>query len=173
MDERIELLKGDITKLEIEAVVNAANRQLKGGGGVDGAIHKAAGPVLHEECMRIIQKMGECPTGEACITSAGNMPSKYVIHTVGPIWRGGNMHEQKLLAKAYRSTLELAVDFGIKEIAFPNISTGVYSFPKELAAETALDETNKFLMDNPDFKRVVFVCHEDDNYEIYKKLMES
>ncbi len=169
MDKRIELIKGDITKLEIEAIVNAANRQLKGGGGVDGAIHKAAGPIIHEECMRIIQKMGECPTGESCITSSGNMPSKYVIHTVGPIWRGGKMHEPELLTKSYRSALELAVEFGIKEIAFPNISTGIYSFPKETAADIALKETNDFLSENPKFKKVVFVCFDDENYDIYKK----
>lgn len=171
MNDRIELIKGDITKIQITAIVNAANRQLKGGGGVDGAIHRAAGPKLHEECVRIIQKMGECPTGEACITSAGNMPSKYVIHTVGPIWRGGNMHEPELLAKAYRSSLELAVEFGLKEIAFPSISTGIYGFPKDLAAEIAIKEVQNFLSEYENFTKVIFVCYDDENFEIYNKYL--
>lgn len=117
--------------------------------------------------------MGECPTGEAVITSAGNMPSDYVIHTVGPIWRGGNMHEEELLASCYKSVLELAVDFNIPEVAFPNISTGIYSFPKELAAEIAVREVCNFTNENEFIKRVVFVCFDEENFEIYKKLLND
>jgi O-acetyl-ADP-ribose deacetylase (regulator of RNase III) len=174
VDNRIELVKGDITKLEVDAVVNAANKSLKGGGGVDGAIHRAAGPILHEQCMMIINKMGgELPVGEAAITQAGNMPCKYVIHTVGPIWRGGNKWEDRFLIKAYRSSLQLAVDFGLKTVAFPNISTGIYGFPKDKAAEIAVNEVNRFLSENNFIEKVIFCCFEDDNYELYRNLIES
>lgn len=171
---KIELIKADITKLEITAIVNAANSSLMGGGGVDGAIHKAAGPTLHEELMRVKFKLGgECKTGESVITNAGNMPSKYVIHTVGPVWKGGKNDEEKLLTKAYRNTLELAVDFNIKELAFPNISAGIYGYPKQEAAEIAVKTTRDFLKKNPVIERVVFVCFEEDNYDIYDKLLNE
>jgi len=170
---KIELVKGDITKLEVDAVVNAANKYLQGGGGVDGAIHRAAGPMLHEQCMLIIQKMGgELPVGEAAITQSGNMPCKYVIHTVGPIWKGGNKGEDRFLTKAYRSSLQLAVDFGLKTIAFPNISTGIYGYPKEEAAKVAVTEVKRFLSENDFIEEVIFCCYEDDNYELYKNLIE-
>jgi len=172
MDKRIELIKGDITKLEVDAVVNAANKQLKGGGGVDGAIHRAAGPQLNEQCMLLIQKLGgQMPVGEAGITQAGEMPAKFIIHTVGPVWRGGNKGEDRFLTKAYRSSLQLAVDFGLKTIAFPNISTGVYGYPKDKAAEIAVNEVNRFLSENNTIEKVIFVCFEDDNYKLYKNLI--
>ena len=174
MNSRIELIKGDITKLEVDAVVNAANKQLKGGGGVDGAIHRAAGPILHEQCMLLIQKLGgELPVGDAGITQAGNMPAKFVIHTVGPVWRGGNKGEDRFLTKAYRSSLQLAVDFGLKTIAFPNISTGIYGFPKDKAAEIAVGEVKRFLSENESIEKVIFVCFEDDNYNLYKNLLKT
>ena len=174
MDKRIELVKGDITKIAVDAVVNAANKQLKGGGGVDGAIHRAGGAVIHEQCMMIIAKMGgELPVGEAAITQAGNMLCKYVIHTVGPIWRGGNKGEDRFLTKAYRSSLQLAVDFGLKTLAFPNISTGIYGYPKAEAAVVAVNEVNRFLSENDFIEKVIFCCFEDDNYELYKNLIES
>ena len=174
MDKRIELIKGDITKLEVDAVVNAANKQLKGGGGVDGAIHRAAGPQLHEQCMLLIEKLGgELPVGEAGITQAGEMPAKFVIHTVGPVWRGGNKGEDRFLTKAYRSSLQLAVDFGLKTIAFPNISTGIYGYPKDKAAEIAVNEVNRFLSENDTIEKVIFVCFEDENYTLYKNLIEQ
>lgn len=174
MDKRIELIKGDITKLEVDAIVNAANKQLKGGGGVDGAIHRAAGPQLDEQCVLLIQKLGgELPVGEAGITQAGNMLAKFIIHTVGPVWRGGNKGEDRFLTKAYRSSLQLAVDFGLKTIAFPNISTGVYGFPKDKAAEIAVKEVNRFLSENDSIEKMIFVCFEDDNYNLYDNLLKA
>jgi len=168
----IELLKGDITKLKVEAIVNAANSSLMGGGGVDGAIHKAGGHRIHDECMRLVHKMGGCPPGEAVITSAGDMPSKYVIHTVGPIWKNGRIQEEDILANCYRNTLELARDFGIRTVAFPNISTGAYGFPKELAATIAIRTVIEHY-DKCNMEKVVFISFDDDNYRIYKKIMED
>jgi len=173
MQSRIDLVKGDITKLEVDAVVNAANKYLKGGGGVDGAIHRAAGPILHEQCMLVIDKMGgELPVGEAVITQSGNMSCNYVIHTVGPVWRGGNKGEDRFLTKAYRSSLQLAVDFGLKTIAFPNISTGIYGYPKDEAAKVAVNEIKRFLSENSSIEKVIFCCFKDDNYELYKNLLD-
>ncbi len=174
MNSKIELIKADITKLEVDAVVNAANKFLKGGGGVDGAIHRAGGAIIYEQCLLIIDKMGgELPVGEAAITQAGNMPCKYVIHTVGPVWKGGSKGEDRFLTKAYRSSLQLAVDFGLKTIAFPNISTGIYGYPKEEAANVAVKEIERFLSENDFIEKVIFCCFEDDNYEFYKNLLES
>ena len=173
MDNRIQLIKGDITKLEIEAIVNAANSSLRGGGGVDGAIHNAAGSKLHEQCMRLIQKNGQLPVGEAVITEAGNMPSRFVIHTVGPTWHGGDHNESALLAKAYRSSLELAIEFGLKEIAFPTISTGIFGFPKEKAVEIVFDTVCNFLQDNLLIKKVVFVCFDDENHKLYEEQLKK
>jgi O-acetyl-ADP-ribose deacetylase (regulator of RNase III) len=167
--EKIKLIKGDITKLEVDAIVNAANSSLMGGGGVDGAIHRAAGPSLHEECKEIIKKIGKLPTGEAVITGAGNLKCKYVIHTVGPIWQGGNFDEEKLLRNAYVNSLKIAKDKGIRSIAFPNISTGVYGFPKDLASDIAISAVREFLEKNPEIQQVIFVCFDEENYEIYKK----
>ena len=167
--KEIKLIKGDITKLQVDASVNAANSSLLGGGGVDGAIHRAGGPSILEEC----KKIGGCPTGEAVITKAGNLPSKYVIHTVGPIWKGGNNHEEELLKNAYYNCLKLARENGLKSIAFPNISTGVYGFPKDKAARIAVETIQKLLnTDTPEIE-VTFICFDDKNYEIYEHLLTN
>ena len=171
MNNIIELLKDDITKLNVDAVVNAANNNLNGGGGVDGAIHKAAGMILNEECKVIIKKIGVCATGEAVITSAGKMLSNYIIHTVGPVWMGGNKNESQLLAKCYKNTLKLTNNYKIKTIAFPNISTGIYSFPKLEAADIAIKEANEYLKYNNNLNKIIFCCFDDDNFEIYKKIL--
>lgn len=168
MNRRIEIIKGDLTTLKIDAIVNAANRSLQGGGGVDGAIHKAAGRMLLEECNRL----NGCETGEAKITLAYNLPASYVIHTVGPIWYGGKKNEIKALANCYRNSLKISVENGLKSIAFPNISTGVYQFPKEIAAETAINEVITFLENNDLPEKVYFVCYDDENYLIYKQKLD-
>jgi len=134
MNKRIQVIKGDITKIKMDAIVNAANSSLLGGGGVDGAIHRAGGPAILEECKKIVARQGGCKTGEAVITGAGNLPAKYVIHTVGPVWNGGNKNERTKLANCYLNSLQLAVEHDLKTIAFPNISTGAYGFPKKEAA---------------------------------------
>lgn len=154
---RITLLQGDITKLEVDAIVNAANSSLMGGGGVDGAIHRAGGPQILAECRNIVARQGRCATGEAVITSGGNLPARYVIHTVGPVWHGGNTNEAKLLQNAYSNSLKLAVENGIETIAFPNISTGVYGFPKENAAEIAIQTVTEFLSETDQIRQVYFV----------------
>ncbi len=168
----IQLIKGDITKMKVDAIVNAANSSLLGGGGVDGAIHHAGGPKILEECMVIREKQGGCKTGEAVITTGGNLSAKYVIHTVGPVWHGGNKNEEQLLANAYRNSLQLATENNIKSVAFPNISTGVYGFPKQKAAEIAIDTTKKFLESTDAIKEVYFVCFDDENYNIYQSLLK-
>lgn len=166
---KIEIIKGDITTIETDAIVNAANTSLLGGGGVDGAIHRKGGKAILEACMAIRYKQGGCKTGEAVITTAGDLPCKYVIHTVGPVWNGGNNDEEELLANCYRNSLAIAVENNIKSIAFPNISTGIYHFPKDTAAEIAIKTIYDF--DSIHFfERIVFVCFDDDNYGIYKKL---
>ncbi len=162
----IKVIKGDITKVKADAIVNAANTTLLGGGGVDGAIHRAGGPEILAECRRI----GGCPTGEAVITTAGKLPAKYVIHAVGPVWRGGQNNEVQLLASAYLNSLKIAEKHNVKTIAFPNISTGVYRFPKERAAKIALETVINFLKNSRVVKEVIFVCYDDENYEIYKKM---
>lgn len=161
----IELIQGDITKLNVDAIVNAANESLLGGGGVDGAIHNAAGTELLDEC----KKIGGCPTGEARITKGYKLPAKYVIHTVGPIWRGGYKDEIDLLRNAYLNSLRLATSNNIETIAFPNISTGVYGFPKKSAAEIAVRVVKDYISKNKYPKKVMFVCFDDENYEIYKE----
>jgi O-acetyl-ADP-ribose deacetylase (regulator of RNase III) len=163
----IELIKSDITKLEVEAIVNAANKTLLGGGGVDGAIHRAAGKQLLEEC----RTLNGCETGEAKITRGYNLPAKYVIHTVGPVWYGGNKNEVQLLEDAYKNSLELAAKKEIKSIAFPNISTGVYRFPKEQAAQIAIKTVKDFLQKNSNDVKVIFCVFSDEDYEIYKGLL--
>jgi O-acetyl-ADP-ribose deacetylase (regulator of RNase III) len=165
--EKIEILKTDITKLEVDAIVNAANTSLLGGGGVDGAIHRAAGPELLEEC----RTLNGCPTGDAKITKGYRLPAKHVIHTVGPVWNGGNRNEEELLASCYRRSLELAIQNGVTSIAFPNISTGIYRFPKERAAEIAVAEVKEFLSQNPSIEKVVFAIFDDENLEIYTRLL--
>ncbi len=165
--DRIELIKGDITKLAVDAIVNAANNSLLGGGGVDGAIHRAAGPELKEYNRKYLKW---CDTGDAKISPGFRLPAKYVIHTVGPVWRGGNNNEDELLASAYRRSLEVAVEHGdIKTIAFPNISTGVYGFPKERAADIAIATVKEFLEKHPEIEKVIFVTFDDENYRIYKQ----
>lgn len=164
----ITLLQGDITRLQVDAIVNAANSSLLGGGGVDGAIHAAAGPELLAEC----RTLGGCPTGEAKVTKGYRLPARYVIHTVGPIWRGGNNNEEQLLKSCYENALKRAEELQIETIAFPNISTGVYAFPKQRAAEIALDVLNNYAhRKNTTLKEIFLVCFDRENYEIYKKML--
>ena len=169
----IELILGDITNLQVEAIVNAADNSLLGGGGVDGAIHRAGGRAILDECIKIREKQGGCPTGDAVITTAGNLPAKYVIHTVGPVWHGGSAGEDLLLRNSYRNSLALAVESGVKTIAFPNISTGVFHFPKERAALIAIDEVHNFLNKNESVEKVTFVCFDQENYDSYLKLLAA
>lgn len=161
------MIFGDITKLSVDAIVNAANSSLMGGGGVDGAIHRAGGPAILDECREIVARHGRCETGQAVITSGGNLPAKFVIHTVGPVWHGGSKNEADLLRNAYLNSLKLAVENGVETIAFPNISTGVYGFPKKKAAEIAVRTVAKFLSENEQIKQVYFVCFDQENYEQY------
>lgn len=171
MKHKIELVKGDITKIQVEAIVNAANSSLLGGGGVDGAIHRAGGAIILEECIQIRNKQGKCNTGEAVVTTAGNLPANYVIHTVGPVWNGDEEKCSKLLANCYKNSLKLAESLQIKTIAFPNISTGIYRFPKNRAAKIAIQEIQKFQSET--IEKVIFVCFDDENEEMYKKLLEK
>lgn len=172
MNNQIEVIKGDITKIHADAIVNAANSSLLGGGGVDGAIHRAGGKAILEECMKIRARQGGCPTGEAVITNAGNLPATHVIHTVGPVWKGGKQNEENLLANAYRNSLLLAQANQCRSVAFPNISTGVYHFPKPLAAAIAIREVGTFLHHHPeDFDKVIFVCFDEENYQLYLNLL--
>ena len=164
------MLQADITREQVDAIVNAANAELAGGGGVDGAIHRAAGPVLMRECDKIRAAQGGCPTGSAVITPAGNLPCRYVIHAVGPIWRGGGNHEDELLASAYRKSLEIADAHKLKTIAFSNISTGVYGFPKQRAAEIVAKVVAEFVMHVKSIEEVRFICHEKENWAIYRLL---
>jgi O-acetyl-ADP-ribose deacetylase (regulator of RNase III) len=166
---RFEVIKGDITSLEVDAIVNAANNTLLGGGGVDRAIHKAAGPELYEECL----KLDGCATGESKITKGYKLKAKYIIHTVGPVWHGGYRDETDLLASCYQTSLKLAVQNKIKTIAFPGISTGAYRFPKDLAALIAVNETKRFLSKNDYPEKVIFVAFDQENYDIYKRLLEK
>ena len=165
----IELIKGDITTVEADAIVNAANSSLLGGGGVDGAIHRKAGKDLLDACRAIRDKQGGCPTGQAVITTAGNLPANYVIHTVGPVWQDGQSGEPDLLRDCYRNSLELAVEYGVQTIAFPNISTGVYHFPKAAAARIATETVQNFRLPAA-FETISFVCFDDENYRIYQEL---
>jgi len=163
ISEKIMVVEGDITKQQGDAIVNAANSTLLGGGGVDGAIHEAAGPRLSEEC----RTLGGCPTGQARITKGYNLPAKWVIHTVGPVWRGGSKGEDELLASCYRTSLELAVEKGVRTIAFPAISTGAYGFPIERATAIAVSEVRSFLEKNSSLEKVIFVCFGKQAYECY------
>jgi O-acetyl-ADP-ribose deacetylase (regulator of RNase III) len=167
-NSRIELTTGDITKLRVDAIVNAANTSLLGGGGVDGAIHRAAGPGLLAEC-RIL---GGCPTGEARVTGGHNLPARFIIHTVGPIWQGGGSNEDEFLARCYRSSLLLAVEQGIRSIAFPAISTGVYGFPRPRACRIAIAETHRFLLKDVTLEKVVFISFDDQTATLYRQELE-
>lgn len=168
----IQVISGDITKVVVDAIVNAANSSLMGGGGVDGAIHRAGGSAILKECIAIVKESGECKAGEAVITTSGNLPAKYVIHTVGPVWRGGFDGEDVKLANCYRNSLDLANKHHCRSIAFPNISTGVYSYPKNEAAKVALHTVVEKLKSLPDIEKVIFVCFDEENYSILKKLID-
>ena len=169
MLDRLEIVEGDITRLQVDAIVNAANTSLLGGGGVDGAIHRAAGPGLLEEC----RKLGGCPTGEARITGGYRLPARWVIHTVGPIWRGGDQGEDDLLGNCYRNSLALAEQQGIRTIAFPAISTGAYGFPRDRAARIAVNQVKSFLEHNTTLERVTLVAFGKATYETYRKTVEK
>jgi len=173
MEDRIKIIEGDITEQKVDAIVNAANTSLLGGGGVDGAIHRAAGPELLAET----RKIGGCPTGEARISKGYRLPAKWVIHTVGPVWAGGHKNEEVLLANCYKNSLKLAAEHGVKTIAFPSISTGVYRFPLKRATEIALRETQRFLKTNKDPDHVVFVCFGETAlntyHEIFKEMIDT
>ncbi|MGC8802454.1 MAG: O-acetyl-ADP-ribose deacetylase [Bacteroidales bacterium] len=165
---KITLLQSDITRLQVDAIVNAANSSLMGGGGVDGAIHAAAGPELLAEC----RTLGGCPIGEAKVTKGYRLPARYVIHTVGPIWRGGGNNEEQFLRSCYENALKRAEELQIETIAFPNISTGVYAFPKQKAAEIALNVLKNYARrKNTTLKEIFLVCFDQENYEIYKNLL--
>lgn len=166
MKHKLEVVQGDITRITADAIVNAANTSLLGGGGVDGAIHRAGGPAILEDCRAIVARQGGCPTGEAVITGAGRLPARYVIHTVGPVWRGGTHGEPGLLASCYRRSLELAVAHGCKTVAFPNISTGVYGYPKEGAARIAVSTVTSFLPSAPGIEKVLFVCFDAESFRL-------
>jgi len=159
--------------MQADAIVNAANTSLLGGGGVDGAIHRAGGKTILEECVAIRNRQGGCKTGEAVITTGGNLPAKYVIHTVGPVWNGGRSGEERLLADAYNNSLRLAVENRITTMAFPNISTGIYHFPKQLAAEIAISSVSDFLKVYDTVTEVTFVCFDDENYSIYEDMLKD
>jgi len=166
---KIEILKGDITKVTVDAIVNAANTSLLGGGGVDGAIHRAGGKAILDDCRKIIARQGGCKIGEAVITNAGNLNVKFVIHTVGPVWNGGQKDEEQKLANCYKNSLELAVDNDCKTIAFPCISTGVYGYPIDEAARVAVDTVVEFISHSDKIDKVIFVCFDDDNFYFIKR----
>ena len=168
---KIEAIQGDITKIAVDAIVNAANSSLMGGGGVDGAIHRAGGPEILADCEVIVRRQGKCRVGEAVITSAGRLPARHVIHTVGPIWNGGKNKEVDLLANCYRNSLLLAQKHGLSSIAFPAISTGVYRFPKQAAAEIAVVTVREFLALHLGIERVIFVCFDAESLAIYQQLL--
>jgi O-acetyl-ADP-ribose deacetylase (regulator of RNase III) len=163
MTDRIEIIEGDITKLKVDAIVNAANTSLLGGGGVDGAIHRAAGPELLDEC----RQLNGCPTGEAKITKGYKLPACWVIHTVGPRWHGGQRNEEELLANCYRNSMTLAEKHRLRSIAFPSISTGAYGFPIERASRIALTEIQKFLDGNTSVETVIAICFGKQDYQVY------
>lgn len=169
MNLKIELVKGDITRLDVDAIVNAANQSLLGGGGVDGAIHRSAGSDLLAEC----RSLNGCDTGQAKITKGYLLKARFVIHAVGPVWHGGNNNEDQLLASCYHQSLKLTRHYEIKSIAFPNISTGIYGFPKERAAKIAIQTIRDFINDNQDLEQILFCCFDQENYFIYKNLLNQ
>lgn len=169
---KIKLLQADITTLKVDAIVNAANSSLLGGGGVDGAIHRKGGSEILEACKKIRARQGKCNTGEAVITTAGKLPSKFVIHTVGPVWNNGGKEKEKLLANCYKNSLDLTIAHNIKTIAFPNISTGIYRFPKQLAAEIAIKTVATYEYKNK-IDKLYFCCFDQENFEIYHELLKN
>ena len=174
---QLQVIMGDITTQNVDAIVNAANSSLMGGGGVDGAIHRAAGPSLLDECRKIAAQRkdvpgGPCPTGDAVITGAGNLPARNVIHTVGPVWFGGEQEESELLASCYRKSLLLAEENKLQSIAFPNISTGIYGYPKDKAAAVAVAAVRKTMPETPGIKQIIFVCFDRENFSLYQKLLK-
>jgi O-acetyl-ADP-ribose deacetylase (regulator of RNase III) len=169
---KILIQSGDITKVETAAIVNAANTSLLGGGGVDGAIHKMAGPQLLEECVKIRNREGGCKTGHSVITSSGNLKSDFVIHTVGPVWNGGNGNQRELLKSCYETALDLCVVNDIKTVAFPNISTGIYQFPKKEACQIAIDTVSNY-KNKTKLDQVLFVCYDDINFSLYEEYLEK
>lgn len=171
-NNKIEVIKGDITKVKCDAIVNAANSTLMGGGGVDGAIHKNGGSEILAECKKLVKENGGCRTGEAVITNAGMLPCKKVIHTVGPIWYGGFRSEPEQLHNAYLNSLKLAEKNGLRSIAFPNISTGVYGYPKTEAVKVAIETVSKYIEDNTNIERVIFICHDNDNFQLYTDYLD-
>ena len=170
---KIIIEKGDITKYEVDVIVNAANTSLLGGGGVDGAIHRAGGAEILAECRKIVARQGGCKVGEAVITTAGKLAAKYVIHTVGPVWNGGIKNEEEKLENCYLSSLKLAVDSQCSTIAFPSISTGIYKFPKDKAARVAIQTISKFLKTEASIEKVILVSFDDENFKILEKELES
>jgi O-acetyl-ADP-ribose deacetylase (regulator of RNase III)/uncharacterized protein (DUF1810 family) len=169
----IKVIQGDITKIAVDAVVNAANTSLLGGGGVDGVIHRVGGREILEDCMKIRTRQGGCNVGEAVITTAGNLPAKFVIHTVGPVWQGGNNQEDKLLTNVYSNSMKIAIENNVQTIAFPNISTGVYCFPKKRAAEIAIQIVTDYLKNQTTIKEVIFVCFDKENLDLYVSLINN
>ena len=171
---KVALIQGDITRQATEAVVNAANSDLMVGGGVDGAIHRAGGPAILEECRLIISRIGRLGTGKAVITTGGNLKAKYVIHTVGPVWHGGNRGEAELLSSAYRESLKLAAEHKLKSISFPSISTGIYGYPVAEAAKVALEAVTSFLRDKPNsLERVYFVLYDSKTFNAYSAVIKT
>ncbi len=168
---QLEARKGDITKFDSDAIVNAANSSLMGGGGVDGAIHRAGGPAILEACRKIIAKQGSCKTGEAVITGAGQLSAKFIIHTVGPLWRGGSFNEAELLAACYRNSLLLAEKYQLRSVAFPCISTGIYGYPKALAGQVAVQTTRAMADELVTIEKILFVCFDEKDFSIYQNLL--
>ncbi|WP_299245419.1 O-acetyl-ADP-ribose deacetylase [uncultured Aquimarina sp.] len=166
---KLKLLQSDITTVKVDAIVNAANTSLLGGGGVDGAIHRKGGSEILEACRKVRAVQGKCNPGKAVITTAGNLSAKYVIHTVGPVWNTGGKNKERLLANCYSNSLRLAIENDVKTIAFPNISTGIYKFPKELAAKIAIETVRSFQQDQ--IEEVIFVCFDEENYKLYDELL--
>lgn len=169
----IRVLHTDITRLHADAIVNAANTMLQGGGGVDGAIHRTAGPELHDACKRILRELGPCPNGEVRLTQAGNLDAQYVIHAVGPIWHGGANNENQILASCYKKALELSEKYNMQSIAFPNISTGVFGFPKDKAVQIVHTTITEMLPTLKSLKEIIFCCFDEENYELYQKKFTS
>ena len=170
---RLSLVQGDITSQSTDAIVNTANSSLMGGGGVDGAIHRAGGPAILEECKQIVSRQGRLPTGKAVITTGGSLGARYIIHTVGPVWHGGHRSESDLLASAYRESLKIAVANGLKSVSFPSISTGAYGYPVAPAAEIALQTVISFLRQEESLNEIVFVLFDATAYETYRKTLEQ